>query len=393
MIAKSTGLVATLLLLSSVAFAQVGITLRIADSSHGCPIPPDFAGIGCETASMLPNRYDVAGYLFTLQNRSLVTLLQNLGVRNIRVGGATVNGFFDSSKCSTPMPSRADIRHLFAFAHEAGVNVIYSFRLLDPRSCFHPKLAEEDADTAQWIWSHYRTNLNSFATGNEPDWHSYHKIDPAMIEISSDVPGSVLKSYIGDGGRSEKRILDNRPNARFPRPNLGIHTPMMGVRNPSSNLSRSQSFASASRHGGNGEFVFQYFYMKHESSACCEWAKTIYPPGSKQANRDIMSTNWVDGTVAPSRRGGSTGGLVISLGIRAKQVSGSLIKEEFIRTRLTGPTLLSDIFGLLPRYKGRMTLNATLMGSRTYLAPKEEYTHAHYQRGSESTAGAADPIS
>ena len=294
-IRKSTELFAIVFLLSSVAVAQVGITLRISTLSHAHAIPPAFAGIGFETASMLPDRYGVAGYFFTPRNTSLITLLQNLGVRNIRVGGGTVDGFAGSGMCRTPIPSHADVRQLFTFAQKAGVKVIYSLRLLNPRGCFHPNLVTEDADTAQWIWRHYRTSLDSFAIGNEPDWHSYHRLDPAIYEASPGVPGSAFPSYLADWEKFATAIRKEVPNARLSGPDTGAYTPATDVPDPSSRVSWTQAFAAATQRDGDIALALQHFYVGHGFTVRCGTPKTTYTLNSKQAIQDMLSTNWVDG--------------------------------------------------------------------------------------------------
>src|SRR6185312_6709940 len=130
--------------------------------SHGYLIPADFAGIGFETYAELANRNGVSGNLFSPTNTQLITLFTNTGIRNLRVGGGTVDGPHPA------FPSRADIDNLFGFARAAGIKVIYSLPLLDAKPA-------ESAATAQYIWQHYRSDLYCFSIGNEPNEPPYSK--------------------------------------------------------------------------------------------------------------------------------------------------------------------------------------------------------------------------
>ncbi len=154
------------------AFGQDSVTLTINPAysvmTSGTAIPLDFAGIGFETASVVSGEFGVSGNFFSTSNTSLLTIFQDLGLRNIRVGGGTVDG------CSRYTPSSTDISNLFAFAASANLKVIYSLPLINPSSCTNSSLATSDGNTAQSIMSSYAANLHSFALGNEPDWHSYH---------------------------------------------------------------------------------------------------------------------------------------------------------------------------------------------------------------------------
>jgi len=165
-------------LLNRATFGQSPVTLTIETKQHGCQIPDDFAGLGFETWAEEPDRSGVSGHFFSPTNTGLITLFTNSGIRNLRLGGGTVDGL------SAAVPNRADIDNLFNFARKTGIEVIYSFRLLngDP---------VEDAGDAKYIWNHYRKQLAYFAIGNEPDVKSYiyppfgKGTDPAITNYSS----------------------------------------------------------------------------------------------------------------------------------------------------------------------------------------------------------------
>src|ERR1039458_6513452 len=77
--------------LAGSALAQSPVLLTVGNSSSFA-IPSDFSGLSFETGSQRPNRHGVSGNLFSATNAQLVTLFRNLGLRNLRVGGGSVEG-------------------------------------------------------------------------------------------------------------------------------------------------------------------------------------------------------------------------------------------------------------------------------------------------------------
>jgi hypothetical protein len=148
------------LLWAAVTFAQSPVTVTVDAQSRGYLILGDFAGVGFETFAELPNHNSVSGNLFSSTNTQLITLFTNTGIRNLRLGGGTVDGPHPA------IPSRPDIDSLFGFARAAGIKVIYSLPLLDAKPA-------DAADTAQYIWNHYRPYLYCFSIGNEPNEPPY----------------------------------------------------------------------------------------------------------------------------------------------------------------------------------------------------------------------------
>ncbi len=273
------------------AHAQATITITVDTTTHGAEIPSDFAGLGFETKSEVANEYGVHGNFFSPANTQLITLFQNMGLKNIRVGGGTVDGSGEREHCVTPIPTRADIDNLFEFARAAGVSVIYSFRLLNLAACADSNLPEEDARAAQYIWQKYRANLNSFSIGNEPDVRHYHtepgrEEDPAIVDTTPGVPGSGYPSYLADWRRFAQAILKLVPEAKFSGPdtaatNTGTYTP-----SPSDGVSWTQKFAEDEKNTGNLKLALQHYYV---------WGH----PGSTTAQEAIdnmLSRPWVDGT-------------------------------------------------------------------------------------------------
>ena len=133
------------------------VTLTVTTTSHGYAIPIDFSGLSFETGSEMSGQNGVSGNFFSPTDTQLITLFQNLSIKNLRVGGGSVNNY---------TPTNSDIDSLFGFAPLADVEVIYSLPIYN--AC-----ASCDSTTAAYIYSkNYQTSLYSLAIGNEPDWKS-----------------------------------------------------------------------------------------------------------------------------------------------------------------------------------------------------------------------------
>ncbi len=174
------------------------------------------------------------GHFFSATNTPLVTLFQNLGLRHLRVGGTTVE-----SPPATPIPNPTDIDNLFAFARAAGVRqVIYSFRLLETNSAL--QYAATNAALAQYIWAHYRANLDCFALGNEPDLRRVYHQDFTITNFTT---------YIDKWRRFAAAITNAAPGAKFAGPDAG-----------SGNVSWTTQFANAEKNSGLVTLVAEHFY-------------------------------------------------------------------------------------------------------------------------------------
>lgn len=280
------------------------ITLTVNTSSRGYAIPSDFSGLGFETASMLPNRYGVSGYFFAPWNTQLIALFRNIGVKEIRVGGGTVDGAGrKGGDCVTPAPTRKDIDNLFQFAQAAGVKVLYSFRLLNPAACANPNLAAEDASAAAYIWHKYRANLDSFAIGNEPDvrsFHSYpgHIVDSAIYEAVPGVAGSAYPTYLTAWRHIADAILKSVPEAKFAAPDTAVSGTSSFTPNPSTGVSWTQKFAEDEKGSGILAEATQHHYV---------WGS----PGNTTAQEaidDMLSSAWDNDTsigTQPAHNGGT----------------------------------------------------------------------------------------
>jgi hypothetical protein len=173
--------------------AAVPVTVTIDDTKLGTKIADDFAGLSYETKREMAD--EQGKYYFSVDNAALAKMFRTLGIKNLRIGGNTV----DSPKVAIPVD--ADIDHLFAFAQAADAKVIYSFRL-------HHGDAAGSAAQAKYIADHYAANLLCFSIGNEPDiytftWNGYLKeFQPIYDAINQAVPDA---KYCGPSLTSNAR--------------------------------------------------------------------------------------------------------------------------------------------------------------------------------------------
>lgn len=243
--------------------APVRLTLRA--NTRGYVVPADFAGLSFETGSELPNRNGVSGYLFSATNTALAMLFRNSGIHNLRLGG----GSLDMARI--PIPGPAEIDNVFAFVKEVGnLDVIYSLRLLNG-DAGSDSATPGDAYLANWLWQHYQPWLAAFSLGNEPDWKSYHRQDPAIRDYPS---------YLNVWRRFAGAVRNSVPEARFAGPDTGSYTRSTFYRGKS----WSQRFAEDERRAGLLACVTQHFYVGDK-------------PGSltgRQVRDAMLSAAWVN---------------------------------------------------------------------------------------------------
>lgn len=150
-------------------YAQTA-SVMVDTTSRNYVIPQDFAGLGFETATVTSNvnQGGVVGNFWSPGNIQLVTLFQNLSIKNLRIGGSTVNGFH---------PTDSDIDALFQSASLAGVHVIYSVPIYCHESGSQPYYCpspSDDAAIAGYIsTAGYQSLLQSISIGNEQDWPGF----------------------------------------------------------------------------------------------------------------------------------------------------------------------------------------------------------------------------
>jgi len=186
-------LCATLLLPAMSLAASEAMTVSIDPQKPEGAISPETLGLSYETSRLLPDEKGV--HYFRPDNQPLLEMFKTLGIKNLRIGGNSV----DDPKI--PIPTESDVSSLFDFAKAAGVKVIYSVRFQngDPKSA---------ARFARQIRDQYSDILDCFAIGNEPDYYK----DYTVLESKwKTIQTAMLKEY---------------PDARFcgldqnPNPNL-----------------------------------------------------------------------------------------------------------------------------------------------------------------------------
>jgi hypothetical protein len=271
---------------AAVSAHPVRITI---DAEHPGPVvPDDFAGLSFERGPLNPGNAGVAGYLFSPANNSLVTLFRNLGLRNLRIGGGSVDDFIPAG---TGSDGFTGIDNLFAFAGVAGAKVIYSLRLLSPGANPIGDLKSVDARVAGYIWRHYRKNVASFAIGNEPDWHAFHThagdpLDPAIYEEIPGVPGSAYPSYLAHWRSFADAVGDAAPGAPVAGPDTGAYSTLTYTPDPENGVSWTERFASDERDSGRIADITQHYYVGGGPG------KTT----AEQAISNMLSPEWVNGT-------------------------------------------------------------------------------------------------
>jgi len=274
------------------------ITITIDAEHPGPVVPDDFAGLSFERGPLNPGNAGVAGYLFSPANASLVTLFRNLGLRNLRIGGGSVD---DLIPAGTGSVGFTGIDNLFAFASVAGVKVIYSLRLLSAGARPIRDLKSVDAQVAGYIWRHYRQNVASFAIGNEPDWHAFHSyagrpLDPAIYEEISGVPGSAYASYLACWRGFADAVGDAAPGAALSGPDTGAYSPLTYTPDPDNGVSWTERFASDERDRGRVADITQHLYVGGGPG------KTT----AGQAISNMLSPEWVNGTAIGTQPSGTT---------------------------------------------------------------------------------------
>lgn len=171
----------SILLLATLTLSDAWGQVIVSVDPHavGKPIPSNFLGLSFETSATLPGSDGTYPY-FTSKNTPLIQLFQTLGIKSLRIGGNT------SDRPSVPVPREADIDQVFAFAHSAGVRVVYTLRLRDTA----PLTVQQ---TAKYIMDRYSQQVDCLVVGNEPNVyeHTYpHYADemrlfyPAVLEVA-----------------------------------------------------------------------------------------------------------------------------------------------------------------------------------------------------------------
>lgn len=225
------GVILSFCLSSAVTVAQSAVSVKIAPTSTQNVISPDFIGLSFEAGSLRYNHYRKDAYFFDSSNTQLLNIFQSLGVRSLRIGGNSLEGF---------TPSAKDIDALFRFAKAAGVKVIYSL----PLATGSPS---EDASVAKYIWDNYRDYLICFAIGNEPN--SYKGVGHGVSAgLSGDSTIRGYASYIAKWNRIASAVTAAVPMAKLGGPDSGNGA-----------TSWTAAFAQAETGNRNVTYIFSHY--------------------------------------------------------------------------------------------------------------------------------------
>ena len=305
---------------ATVATAQSQVIVNVETSSKGAAIPTDFSGLGFERGTESSGNAHVSGYLFSPQNKQLVMLFQTLGIKNLRIGGGSVD---DESIPGAGSDGFTGVDNLFQFAQVAGVHVIYSLRLLNPASSPIPNLQVTDAAVAQHIAQNFAAELASFAIGNEPDFHSYHTYctkagctcnyptgctgtssnlhvnDRAIYETvqvgSSLTAGTAFPSYLADWKNFANTITAGIPAtaAKLSAPDTGAYSTLTDYNGASWTQLMADNLGST----GTLANVTQHVYVGGSPGTTT----------AQQAIDNMLSTQWLTGNaIATGPEGSST---------------------------------------------------------------------------------------
>ena len=274
------------------------VTITIDTGHPGPVVPADFAGLSFERGPLNRGNAGVAGYLFNPGNNSLITLFRNLGLGSLRIGGGTVD---QQIPAGTGGDGFTGIDNLFAFAAEAGVQVIYTLRMLNPAAQPVSDLPSVNARVARHIWDRYRDSVASFAIGNEPDWHSFHTcagqpLDPAIFEEVAGVPGSAYPSYLAHWRSLAGPVGTAAQGAPLSAPDLGAYTTKTYTPDPDNGVSWAVRFARDERDSGRVAEVTQHYYVGDSPGQTT----------AQQAISNMLSREWVTGTAIGTQPEGTT---------------------------------------------------------------------------------------
>lgn len=267
------------MIISGFVLAQSSISLNINTQHPGAVIPDDFNGISLEMGALKSGNGGTPGNMFddttvfpTYQHKQVLAIFNELGIKNVRVGGGSVDQGI--------APSNSDIDAFFRFVKIAGIKVIYSVRLLNGN-------ISTDTNVVKYIWNNYKQFIDCFSIGNEPDFHSYHNSDPAIYEETSGIVGSAFPSYNTDWNKFASAIITAVPEAMFGGPDTGSNWPVASATGTYANTSYNGktwtvNFADSNKQSGIIKAIYFHNYCGQGAS------------GTPQQMIDkMLSTTWV----------------------------------------------------------------------------------------------------
>lgn len=224
--------------------AETLVSVALDTRHPGAAIAPDFAGLSFEVSLLLPSP-DGTHY-FRPDNRPLLDLFRQLGIRSLRLGGNT------SDRDAKRLPDEADLDRLFAFAKAADVKVIYCLRL-------HRGDPQEDARTVKYIMDRYAPWVDCFSIGQEPS--AYPKDNAAETRSNLERMGPAAEKnpyarYRDEWRRFAAVIIAAVPNVKFCGP--GVHNNADWAKRFMANFGQANHVALITEHlypGGAGNKV------------------------------------------------------------------------------------------------------------------------------------------
>jgi hypothetical protein len=268
------------------------VTITIDTQHPGPQVPADFAGLSFERGPLTSGNAGISGNLFNPANKSLVTLFRNLGLGNLRIGGGTVDQLIPAGSGSDGFSGVDD---LFAFAATAGVKVIYTLRMISAGTPAVGDLKTLHAQAAGHIWGNHQDHVASFAIGNEPDWHSYHTLDPTIFETAPGTPGSAYPSYLAQWRSLAAAVRGTAPGTPFSGPDLGAYTNKTYTPDLENGVSWTAQLARDEKDAGRITEVTQHYYVGDQPGATT----------AEQAISNMLSAEWVTGTAGGSQPTGT----------------------------------------------------------------------------------------
>jgi hypothetical protein len=190
------------------------LTITVDATKLGYAIPANYVGLSFGTGNIAGGTAGLPIFDPTFPNHGeLVNLFQQIGIKHIR----TVRGL---ATATDPVPRTIDLDHIFQFAQAAGLgpnSIIFSFHLFgnlnpDPN---------DNLPQAKYIWSTYRSMVESFALGNESDWKAFFGTKYSAFTSEWNFRYDEIQSAIGS------------PKASFSGPDTGSDWPVAGAEDTS----------------------------------------------------------------------------------------------------------------------------------------------------------------
>jgi hypothetical protein len=260
------------------------INAKYSNLTTGYAVPNDFAGLSFETGAVVAGNDGMASgtNLFSSSNTQLINLFQQMGLRNLRIGGGSVDLY---------SPSNGDIEALFGFAPAAGIKVIYSVPLdsiVNGKTVFCGASASTDGSIVAGIWgnSGYAPYVASFAIGNEEDangtlWqyvNGGYQSCPGWKSFESTITGTAGAAGAPFSGPDSGSYNGNR-----------LYSGTLCGTTDYKNISWATGFAYCGKASELGNFTdaTQHFYTGGSTCNGSNCASTA------QAVSDMLSSVWV----------------------------------------------------------------------------------------------------